>query len=173
MALTIHVTIGAILGRYIPNPLLAFLVGFISHFLTDMIPHGDSAVYKRYKCGVNKKRSQALVLIDSALAITVTLLILNLGNFESLHAASFAIAGSVMPDIIIGLHILLEPKWLTKHQWLVSGPLIRGWLEAFHRFHFFMHDFIVERWRDWRYQWHGTIFQGAVLGLIVWLAKWK
>lgn len=185
MTLVIHATVGAIVGRYLPNPFLAFIAGFVSHFLVDIIPHGDSAVYKRYKSGLHKKRSTALVLIDGSLAIITSLLLVNLGTFESLRAASWAIVGSVLPDLLIGLHILLEPKWKPgKHEHPVelghsalntiyNSTVVRGWLDTFHSFHFYMHDFIVNRWRDWKYQWHGALFQGVVLGMILWLARWK
>ena len=40
MILATHAIVGAVFGRFFPkSPLLAFLAGFISHFLIDAIPH--------------------------------------------------------------------------------------------------------------------------------------
>ncbi len=39
MILATHAVVGAAIGRLIPNPLVAFLVGFVSHFAIDAIPH--------------------------------------------------------------------------------------------------------------------------------------
>lgn len=39
MILTTHAIVGAAAGRLVSNPLLAFALGFVSHFLIDAIPH--------------------------------------------------------------------------------------------------------------------------------------
>jgi hypothetical protein len=44
MTLTTHATLGAVIGRATGNPVLAFIFGFISHFLIDMVPHGDTGL---------------------------------------------------------------------------------------------------------------------------------
>jgi len=39
MILTTHAIVGAAAGRLVFNPLLSFIMGFISHFLIDAVPH--------------------------------------------------------------------------------------------------------------------------------------
>ncbi|MCA9325530.1 hypothetical protein KDA23_05720 [Candidatus Saccharibacteria bacterium] len=43
MYVSVHATVGAVVGQQTGNPLLAFGAGFASHLLLDVIPHGDSA----------------------------------------------------------------------------------------------------------------------------------
>ena len=38
---TSHVVVGMVIGKYVPNPLLAFIFSFLSHFILDFIPHWD------------------------------------------------------------------------------------------------------------------------------------
>lgn len=38
---TSHVVVGMTIGKYVPNPFLAFIFAFLSHFILDFIPHWD------------------------------------------------------------------------------------------------------------------------------------
>ncbi|GEM_PF-3732031 len=43
MFIVTHAAIGALIGEELPNhPMLAFVLAFLAHFLTDLIPHGDT-----------------------------------------------------------------------------------------------------------------------------------
>jgi len=41
MFLTTHTVVGVLISQHTPTPLIAFSLGFLSHFLLDFIPHGD------------------------------------------------------------------------------------------------------------------------------------
>lgn len=41
MLLTPHVTVGLVIARIVPNPLLAVMLSLLSHFLGDLMPHWD------------------------------------------------------------------------------------------------------------------------------------
>lgn len=41
MLSTPHLLVGATVGSLTPNPFAAFIAGFLSHFIMDMIPHYD------------------------------------------------------------------------------------------------------------------------------------
>lgn len=48
MILVTHAIIGGAVGRLLPyNPVLAFSLGFLSHFLTDAIPHWHYPLFSR------------------------------------------------------------------------------------------------------------------------------
>jgi len=51
---TSHVVVGMAIGKYVPNPLLAFVFSFLSHFILDFIPHWDGDFKK-----VNSSNSKA------------------------------------------------------------------------------------------------------------------
>ena len=46
---TVHVFAGLAIGRQIANPIVAFIVGIISHIILDAIPHWDGDKGKKYE----------------------------------------------------------------------------------------------------------------------------
>ena len=132
MTLTTHTAIGAALGSVIGNPVLGFLAGFISHFLVDMIPHGDSKMAESWRFMKKKRGPVAYATFDAVIAVYLILTLSNLIAPEQLFAFSLAVAGSLLPDILIGLHDLT--RW--------------RWLKPFFKFHFFFHDFFTKKHGD-------------------------
>lgn len=133
MTLTTHATLGAVIGKAFGNPVLAFVFGFISHFLIDMVPHGDTGLsdnYRIYK--KNQKRAVAYVTVDGVVALLFVLLLANTRDIESMSTFTWGIIGSVIPDLIIGLYEITKT------------PLLK-W---FNSVHFFFHDFFVTRRGD-------------------------
>ena len=133
MTLTTHAVIGAVIGGATGNPMLAFWIGFASHFLVDIIPHGDREIYEGHKTKTAQKRARAFVTLDGIAAVIVVALML---AFSPDHTLSLAIAmgviGSVLPDFINGAYEVWEPKWL----------------DWFNRFHFYFHNMISDRTGD-------------------------
>lgn len=128
-----HAAIGALLGEYSAgHPAVAFSLGMASHFLTDIIPHGDTHLYKNYIAGTKVKRAVAYVLVDSIATIFFILFILNSGLVTDKFAVSMGIVGGVLPDFLVGLVELFNVRWL---RW-------------FHRLHFFFHNLVCSRKGD-------------------------
>ena len=132
MFLATHSVAGAIIGRASPNPLVAFIGGFISHFLLDMIPHGDANIYKNYRKKQHVRRALAYVTIDAIVTVYIILGIREAHQFDDGANVTAGIAGGLLPDLLIGYYNILKPKWLN-------------W---FHDLHFFFHNYIVNRRRD-------------------------
>ena len=44
MFLTVHAATGILIGKYTGNIYLAFIAGFLSHLILDIIPHGDQLI---------------------------------------------------------------------------------------------------------------------------------
>lgn len=135
MFLTTHALIGALVATQVPaHPWLAFGLGMFSHFLTDIIPHGDSNLYKDYITGSKKKVRKALayVMIDGVIAIYTVLFLLNAGLPVDRLTLTLGIAGGVLPDLLVGLYEVTRVPGL---QW-------------FHRLHFFFHNLITSRKGD-------------------------
>ncbi len=133
MTLTTHATLGAIIGHATGNPVLAFIFGLISHFLIDMIPHGDTGLSDNFR--VHKRRRKqavAYVMVDAVVALFFVLLLANTRDIESVRTFSWGIAGGVLPDLLVGMYDLTK------------SPLLR-W---FNRLHFFFHDFFIRRRGD-------------------------
>lgn len=133
MTLTTHATIGAVIARAVGSPVLAFIFGFISHFLVDMIPHGDTGLSDNFRV-YKRKRKQAVayVLVDGVVAIFFVLILANTRDIESMRTFTWGIVGGVLPDLIVGLYEITK------------APLLK-W---FNTIHFYFHDFFVRRKGD-------------------------
>lgn len=133
MTLTTHATVGAVIGHVVGVPALAFVFGFISHFLIDMIPHGDTGLSDNFRVHKRKqKQAVAFVVIDSIAAIFFVLLLANVKDIVSIQAFTWGIAGSVLPDLLIGIYEITKTRFL---KW-------------FNTMHFFFHDYFTKRRGD-------------------------
>ena len=74
-----HLVVGGVVGSYIGNPFIAFLVGIIIHFLLDAVPHFDTIEEEKIDY-----REMSLILVDfligAALIIFVIKPDLSLGS---------------------------------------------------------------------------------------------
>lgn len=98
------------MGEYINNSFLAFLAGFASHFLLDIIPHGDQGMLEKVKRGSGIRKVLALTTIDNTILIIFISLLYNNKICIYHGAASFAIIGSILPDLIIGLNAIVKNR---------------------------------------------------------------
>ena len=133
MTLTTHATLGAVIGHATGSPLIAFALGFISHFLIDMIPHGDCFLSDNYRIHKhNRKQAVAYVMVDAVVAMFVVLILYSIKDIDSARNFTWGIVGSVLPDLMVGVYDLTKSKFL---KW-------------FFDLHFFFHDFWVKRKGD-------------------------
>ena len=129
MFITTHAAIGALIGQYIPNhPGLAFSLSVASHFLSDLIPHGDTHLYKNYIAKTKVYRSIAYVVIDSFVMLLFVLFLFNSDLIISRQAVTYGIIGGVLPDFIVGLYEVFK----------------FGWLKWFHQLHFKFHNYFTQ-----------------------------
>lgn len=133
MFITTHSALGALVAELVPNhPVLAFVLGVGSHFLSDIIPHGDTHLYKGFVSGSKVKRAIAYVTIDGVVAIFFILFLFNTRLFENRLSISMGIVGGVLPDLIVGVYEVTRFKSL---RW-------------FHRVHFYFHNMLSSRHGD-------------------------
>lgn len=132
MTVATHTVVGAAIGFSLGNPILGFVIGFVSHFLIDMIPHGDHALSNEYRIHGNKKLPVTYLWTDIFISIFMLLLLFNVVPYENKLAFTAAIAGSIIPDIIIGIYELTKSKHL---RW-------------FFDLHFWFHDFFIKKYGD-------------------------
>ncbi|MDO8583737.1 MAG: hypothetical protein Q7R83_00995 [bacterium] len=133
MFVTTHAAIGALVAEAFPDhPWLAFFLAIASHFLSDMIPHGDSGIYKGYVAGSKVRRAIAYVVLDSIVCVYFVLFLFNTKVFENRMSISMGIVGGVLPDFLVAIYELTKAPFL---KW-------------FHRLHFFFHSMISGRTGD-------------------------
>ena len=133
MFVTTHALVGALIAEQIPtHPVLAFTLGVAAHFLMDIIPHGDSRLYKGYISGAKARRAVAYVLIDTLIALFFVLFLFNTKFVDHRLAISAGVVGGVLPDFLVGVYEVLR----------IPG------LKWFHRVHFFFHNLISAKRGD-------------------------
>lgn len=136
MTITTHTAIGALIGTAVGNPILGFILGVISHYLVDMIPHGDMYMRESNHL-VNKTHERfahIFVITDVALGITVLNILGQILPDDTTHGMTYmaAIFGSILPDLLVGINDLGK-TWLgKKHTHL----------------HFFFHDIFCRKHGD-------------------------
>lgn len=132
MTMTTHVAVGATIGLAMHNPVLGFALGLGSHFLLDMLPHGDSSLGDKH---FNSKKSvgpYAYVAIDNVLAIYLLLAIVNVVPSGAIAALTGGVAGSILPDVLVGVYEASR----------------RRWLKGFFAFHLRVHNYFTSRVGD-------------------------
>ncbi len=122
MFITTHAAIGALIGEaFGANPVVAVSLAFVSHFISDVIPHGDTKIYKGFVSGSRVKRAVAYVMLDGLVAMGFVLLLLSTFTFEHRRTVSLAIFASVVPDLLVAIVELFRPaglKWFRDvHHW--------------------------------------------------------
>jgi hypothetical protein len=69
MLMAVHGAVGALIGENVTNPLLAFGLAFGSHFLLDVIPHGDHHHVQSFKTEKKLKKMINLIILDMIVGV--------------------------------------------------------------------------------------------------------
>ncbi|MBI2636599.1 MAG: hypothetical protein HYW81_00160 [Parcubacteria group bacterium] len=129
MYITVHAAAGAAIGTLTGNPVLAFVGGFISHLILDMIPHGDEAIKRWKRFRTVRRRITAAALIDFFGVVAVLLFLVNNANQALLPGVLAGMAGSIAPDALWGFHEL-------------TGTPLLSW---YRKWHSEGHDFLTKK----------------------------
>jgi len=150
MFLTVHATTGALIGQQIKNPFLAFALAFASHFVLDMIPHGDQDWIDEYKGDQRSKVKKIMIIVALDAAVLLGLLISRYFYIDSfvpsLNIAA-GILGGVLPDLLVACHELSDKLF-----------------KSFYKFHFIMHDLIKVKQPSTA---QSIVFQAVILGAML------
>jgi len=109
---------GALIGQNVPTPGLAFAVGVASHFILDLIPHGDSKLYHGYKSGESVRKSVTYVVIDSLFSIAIFIYLLEVAPYASRGTLIAGVVGGVAPDALVALGEGVRTRLLHRFQHL-------------------------------------------------------
>ena len=130
MFLTVHGAIGIIIGQNVHNPFLAFVFGLASHYLFDLIPHGDTNAPAKWK---NNIHIAFAALVDMTILI---IFLLFLGTKIQIINLNIALAffGAIIPDFLQGFYFLSSKKMFRFAQ----------------KIHDFFHFLIADTW-EWKF----------------------
>lgn len=158
MILATHIVVAEAVAKKLSggNPVLGFLIGWVSHYLADTIPHVEYKLFSFGEEGIRtdltrkeKTRDYLVVSLDALIGILVSVWLLRpTGSKELVYVLAVAL-GSVLPDFMQFLYKVLGFRFLKPMQDLQE----------------FVHTKI--KWRN--YPVLGAISQLAVI-LIVWYA---
>lgn len=121
MLLSVHATVGAIIGENVNTPLLAFVLAFISHFLLDIIPHGDAKLIKDYRDDFKKKGVYYLIIFDLISTVILLTLLFYFHKISWGRKVMWGIIGGILPDIMVAGHEIKEKyfkRWHKIHNWM-------------------------------------------------------
>jgi hypothetical protein len=104
MLLSVHATVGAVIGANVSTPLLAFVLGFISHFILDIIPHGDEALIKAYRNDFKNRGMLYLIIFDLASTIILLFLLFYSQKLNFTPIVLWGILGGVIPDVMVAIN---------------------------------------------------------------------
>ena len=128
MYLTVHAAAGGAVALQTGNPILGFGVGFISHLLLDVIPHGDSE-----KSGMPQNNTAILIAasIDIAvLSVIVATLVATKGVTIFTPVLIAGAVGGMVPDALQLPYLLSHGRYFKWYQ----------------KIHNFFHNAIVLKW---------------------------
>jgi len=102
MFLTVHSTVAIAITQSITNPIGAFFVGLLSHYILDFIPHGDEK-FKNFK--VSQMGKAAIIDHFGVLIILISLFLLK-PNFIFSFNIICALVGAMLPDWLVAIYEL-------------------------------------------------------------------
>ncbi len=133
MFLTGHSAIGLIAASWTANPALAFLIGFLSHYVADAVPHGDEDLGVWTERGNAIHRLAFLMFLDLAVLTLSFSLLFNRYGWQWNQV--LCIVGACLPDFMWGFekavgHRLFGPfgDWHRRNhnRWRVRIPSVVG-----------------------------------------------
>ncbi|MCX6743297.1 MAG: hypothetical protein NT116_03600 [Candidatus Parcubacteria bacterium] len=130
MFLTVHSAIGIIIGQNVHNPFLAFILGLASHYVFDLIPHGDTNAPEKWK---NNIHIAFAALLDMTILIIFLLFLGTKIQIINLNTA-LAFFGAIIPDFLQGFYFLSSKKMFRFAQ----------------KIHDFFHFLIADTW-EWKF----------------------
>lgn len=113
MFLTVHTAAAIAISQQTPNPLLAFVLAIFSHFLLDLVPHGDKDFDVWLPKGNNKKLKLIVIAItDLIIMISGLGYLLQAKQLNYPWSTLLAIYGGVLPDFLVGVATIYNLKFL-------------------------------------------------------------
>ncbi|MCX6744443.1 MAG: hypothetical protein NTX82_02875 [Candidatus Parcubacteria bacterium] len=116
MLLSVHATVGAIIGENVNTPLLAFILSFISHFILDLIPHGDKELIKAYRNNFKNKAMLYLICFDLITTPILLGLLISSGQITYSRIILWGIIGGILPDILVAIHEISDKLFSRTHK---------------------------------------------------------
>ncbi len=144
MTLTTHAAAGIVVAYWTQDPLLGFFAAVISHFILDMIPHGDEFIFWRLAHNPQDAFGRRIAIGDTSGTILILILTLLFKPQPNNELIVWGAIGGALPDLFMSFQAQLKYATLpgshgTKRR-IVEG--IIKTIEPFQKVHGFCHDLI-------------------------------
>lgn len=102
-----------------PNPILAFALGFFSHFVLDRIPHIDpdldTTTEKNFQFTKPVIQTMIIAIIDTSIVAGLALYLTTVPSINPVNTIC-GMAGSILPDYLVGFSVLIKNTYLKKFE---------------------------------------------------------
>ena len=161
MFITVHAATAVIIGKQVNSSIVGFLLGVASHFILDMIPHGDEQLGTTFfgnKIKLLKERGELKLMamygsIDSIFLAFLLLFLFKNFEFVNKDAVIWTIIGALIPDANAALYKLTEWK------------IFKG----FQKIHTTIHSLIVKKFKADMPLKYGVAMQVCFLAILIWI----
>jgi hypothetical protein len=167
MFATTHILASIVISQRLSSQWWAFLVSLFSHYLFDLIPHGDAPLGS-WMTADPKKRRMIYVLSSDGLCSVVFLVFFWLhGNLPGLSTLIPAMVGGVLPDFIWFINYVLKERGLSE----ANYPHVTAFLNKINAFHHAVHIFIDHKIKK---IWPGIVIQLAFFFIFIYfIGGWR
>lgn len=147
MTLSTHAAVGVLIAEATGNPLLGFFLAICSHYILDMIPHGDEFVYWRYMHNKDDRLAKSIATVDMLILSLMLTLLLTYGDDFHGSLTLLGAFGGVLPDLLISFDSLMHHS--KKIRTGVIAKTMQAIIKAHYKMHMFFHQllFIPIRFR--------------------------
>ena len=123
MVLAPHIIVGAAIGNKIHNFWLVAILGIVSHFVMDQIPHWDHHApdyiisFKKTKRIKYLIKFLILMIVDGIVGLLVVVISLYFKNALNFYLLKFVIVGiffATLPDILLGFSYIMDKYKISK-----------------------------------------------------------
>lgn len=161
MYLTTHAAVGVLMSQAVGRPLEAFALSFASHFVLDIIPHGDESVetWAREK----GRRALFVAMADVGLLSAFVLSLYATHNITKIALLQAGVLGAILPDLIA----IVLPVIHHYTNWFFLMRMVnklQHWLQLHH----------LWRGHNWVHHWthriihkHISLRKGLVMQMII------
>ncbi|MFA5127143.1 MAG: hypothetical protein WC465_04090 [Patescibacteria group bacterium] len=113
MTLSAHTSAAIYISTKVANPLLAFILGIVSHFILDIIPHGDENIGQHITDESARLRYFVkTAALDAFLSLCLVFIFLQSKLNINHGALSSAVIGAWLPDVLWASVQVFRVKWL-------------------------------------------------------------
>src|SRR3989344_9572997 len=105
MFLTVHAAAGVIVGIQTGNPIIGFFAGLASHFILDMVPHGDQDLVDGNDTFSKKEKKilHKVGNIDTVIMLAELVMLYATGLMPLTFSVTAALVGALLPDFLNAL----------------------------------------------------------------------